>query len=364
MKIICNKKSLINSINNVLKAISSKTTLPILKCILINATDELTLLGNDGSQAIQSKNTETNIIEQGSICVDAKLFSEIVKKAPEEEIIIETKENIVHIKSGNAKFKVTGLETEEYPDLPEIEKEKCITINSEEFSDLINKTSFAVAIDEVKPVFTGELIEIENNTINMVALDGYRVAHGKVSVNFNDSVKIVVPSKTLNDISKIVNGLNEDINIYLKDNNILVECSEAIILSRLIEGEFIDYKKIFSNECTTKIFIDVNSLYSSLDRVMTLMKEGSLTPVKFQIKDTYMNIEAHTESGEIIDQVDIEMDGNEMEISFNPKYIIDILKVVEEDKISFEFTTNLSPCIVKDDLNKFRYLALPLRPKN
>ncbi len=256
MKITCDRDLLNKAINITIKAIDSKTTQQQLKCLLLKATnDKFTIVGNDLKLGIESFNIEANILAPGDILIDAKMLSEIVRKLPDGQVLIEVLEdNVVNISAHKSEFNVIGIEADEYPLLPEIEKINPLNINGALFSNLIDKTIFSIAKEEIKPVLTGELIECDGENLNIVAIDGFRVAHGKhVFDSPKQPIKVVVPGRSLNEISKIVSDIDEDIYIYKTEQHFIIESKNGIVVTRVLNGEFMEYNKIFPEECTTKI---------------------------------------------------------------------------------------------------------------
>lgn len=371
MYVNCSKENLIANINISLKAVSTKTTLPILECILLIANDKgFRLISNNLELGIETRNIESEIIEKGCVALEAKIFSDIIKSLPEEAVSIEvSNNNTTIIKSGKSEFKISGQKGEEFPLLPEIEKSTKIKINSINLKNMIRQTIFSVAQDETKPILTGELIEIKNEDFNIVAIDGFRVSFRKTNIeNVYKDINVVVPSKTLNEISKILsdkNNDNEKINIYFSDKHILFEINDCTIISRLLEGEFLKYEQIFTDEYTTQI--EVNRLFfiQGLERATLVSKEIKKNPVKLNIESNKLTITSNADFGTSYEEINIETEGENLEIAFNPKYLIDALKSIENDEIFIQFTSPLSPCIIKDIRdNNYKYLILPLKLKN
>lgn len=367
MKINCKKEILLNNINIVLKSVASRTTIPILECILLKADkDGFKLISNDLEVGIETINIESDIIEKGIVALEAKIFYDIIRNMPEGNITIEVKENNkTIIKNGKTEFKILGQNGNEFPTLNEIKREEKYSINSNILKNMIKQTKFSVSNDESKPILTGELIEIKEGYLNIVAIDGFRVSFRCTKVNKDfKNAEVVVPAKTLNEIIKILpDKENSIVNLYFNENNILFELENCIVVSRLLDGEFIKYEQIFTEDYNTKIKLNRVDLLSSLERASLISKDNKKTPVKLEITNNdNLIITSNTEFGTSYEEVFIELEGESLNIAFNPKYLIDALKVIEDDEITIQFMTSLSPCIIKGiDNNEYKYLILPLK---
>lgn len=367
MKFTCDKNTLINNINIVSKAVSSRTTLPILECILLSACEAgLKMTGNDLEMGIETSYVEAQIIEKGSIALEARLFSEIVKRLPDDGwVLIEVVEdNLVIIKCGKAEFKIMGLSGDEFPVIPSVERNNEYIINGHILRDMIRQTIFSVSLDESKPVLTGELFEIEENTLKLVAVDGFRVSfRSSLLEGDNDDISVVVPGKTLNEMSKILSP-DEDVKVslYFTDKHMLIQMDECTMVSRLLDGEFLKYKQILESDSATTLKIERLEFLRSLERASLISKETKKNPVKFDIERDIVKISSNTEMGTSYDELSVETDGDGLSIAFNPRYLIDALKAIDDDYIYMLFTTALSPCIIRGEEDcGYKYLVLPLR---
>lgn len=367
MRIKCSKEVLINNINIVLKSVSTKTTLPILECILLIADKEgFRLMSNDLELGIETSNIEAEIIEKGSVAVEAKIFFDIIKSLPNEDVYIEVDEkNVANITSGKTKFKILVQNGEEFPRVNIIKKEIKYTISASILKNMIRQTKFSVSNDESKPILTGELIEIKNGFFNLVAIDGFRISFRKIEMkNPYENTEVIVPAKALTEVSKILSDKEDSlVNIYLNENNILFELENCIILSRVLEGEYLRYEQIFVEDYTTKIEIVRQNFLSSLERASLTSKDNKKSPVRLDIKkDGNLIITSNTEFCESYEEVKIDIEGSELNIAFNPRYLIDALKVIDDEKIAIQFMTSLSPCIIKGiEDDSYKYLILPLK---
>ncbi|ONI43556.1 DNA polymerase III subunit beta [Candidatus Epulonipiscioides gigas] len=367
MKISCNQNILSQAINIVIKATPSKSTNPVLECILLNANNDIiTLIGNNLELGIK-KEIEGLIIENGTITLDAKLFYEIIRKMPPGEIAITSiNESQVTIVNEKSKFTLQALDYRQFPDLPIVPLEQSFTIMQHDLKDMIKQTIFSVAQDESRPVMTGEKFELENGNLNVVAVDGFRIAFRTLVIN-NKNLKLekVIPAKTLIEVAKILQNPNDnnlEINICFSDNHVLFDLVHTVVISRLLEGEFLKYKDIFSNDVETKILVKRIELLMGIERAALMSKESYKNPVKFSISENKFTITSNTEIGNSIEEVDVELTGIPIKIAFNPKYLIDALKNIDDEKIYINFLSKTAPAIIKSTTGEqYKYLILPIR---
>jgi len=365
MRITCTKTDLVKGVNTVMKAVSTKTTLPILECILLVAeADSFKLISNDLEVGIEST-VDATIKQNGQIALEAKIFSEIVKKLPDNIIEINTDQNnITTIKCEKSKFKITGQPGKEFPQLPDIEKNNKVVISQLTLKDMIRQTIFSIAVEETRQILTGELLEIKDNSLNIVSVDGYRVSLRKAPLsNENEQIRVVVPGKTLGEINKILSTeLEKDAILYFADNHILFDLGESIVVSRLLEGEFLKYEQTFSSDYKTMITVNKKEFLMSIERAALISREGKKNPVRIEIENDTMIITSNTELGTSYEEVKINLEGEDIVIAFNPKYLIDALKSIDEDEIKIQFSSALTPCILQPtEGDAFKYLILPIR---
>ncbi len=364
MKLICKKSDLITGINIVMKAVSSKTTMSILECILIDATEGIIkFTANDMELGIETT-VQGEIAEAGSIAIDAKIFSEIVRKLPDNDVTIEVKdESTANITCENAKFNILIKSAEDFSYLPVIEKKDKITISQFSLKEIIRQTSFAINDAEKNKLLTGELFEVNGSKLKVVALDKFRIAIRNIELKENyGNYEVLVPGKSLNEISKILNGgVDDDVNIYFTSNHILFEFDNTIVVSRLIEStNFFDTDKMISNDYKTRITINKKEMADCIDRATLLIKEGDKKPVFLSMKDTEMELTINTFIGSMDESIPITKDGDDLLISFNPKFLIDILKVLDQEEVSMFFTNPKAPCFIKDEEGSYIYIVLPV----
>ncbi len=368
MKFKCSREKLLNGINIVSKIVPARTTMPILECILVTADDTgIKLMANDTEIGIETSAIEADIEETGTFAFESKIFSEIIRSLPSNEVSLETDEKfLTKIKSGNSEFKIMGFNGNDFPPLPTVEKENKFEIEESKLKNIIKRTIFSVAAESSKIVLTGELLKIKNSSLEAVAIDGYRISYRtcKVGENSNDN-EAIVPAKALNELSRILTDKGDGrISVYYTKNHIVFETESLIMVSRLIEGEFLKYEQIFANENTTSIEINTEEFLSAIERASLFSKENKKSPVKFNITPERLIITSNTELGESYDELDIVHEGESLEIAFNPRYLTEALKAVEDDKVQVQFMSNLSPCIIKPIKGEnYKYLILPLRIK-
>ncbi|MFI3230632.1 MAG: DNA polymerase III subunit beta [bacterium] len=371
MIITCNKQVLLNNINIVMKSVATRTTMPILECILIVADrDGLRLIANDLELGIETANISAEIIELGSVALKANIFADIVRNMPSEDVTINVDHNYFATITGNkTEFTIAGQHGDEFPQINKIQKDNKYTIKSRVFSNMIKQTKFSVSLDETKPILTGELLEIKNEQFNIVAADYSRVSFRKsfVELEHNQDLNhmdVVVPARTLTEIIKILPDKGDDLlNIYFNENHVLFEIESCIIVSRLLEGDFLKYEPIFTEDHTTKIKISKLELLDSLKRAVLVTRDSKKTVVKLDINsDETLIITASAELGNSKEELRVDLQGAPLSISFNTKYLIDALRVIDDEMIFIQFMSPLSPCIIKPvETDEFKYLILPLK---
>lgn len=363
MKIICSKSNLAKGVNTVYKAVPSKTTMPILECILIDATNDIIrLTANDMELGIQT-DVEGEIIDRGMIAIDARIFSEIVRKLPDNDVVIETKENLqTTITCEKAKFDLSGKLGEEFSYLPIIEKDESIEISQFTLKEMIRQTIFSIADTESNKLMTGELFEIKNNVLRVISLDGHRISIRKMELK--DEVgdkKLIVPGKTLIEVSKILSGEAESmVNISYTSNHIVFEFDNTVVVSRLIEGEYFKVDQMLSNDYETKVRINKKELLSSIDRATLLVKEGDKKPIIINIGDEVMELKIKSQIGSMDEEIYISKEGKDLLIGFNPKFLIDALRVIDNEEVVLYLMNAKAPCFIKDDEESYIYLILPV----
>ena len=363
MKLICSKANLLCGVNIVSKAVPTRTTMAILECILIDASaNEIKLMANDMELGIETK-IEGEIAERGVIALDAKIFSEIVRKLPDSDATIETDSSFkTVITCEKAKFNIVGKSGDDFSYIPYVEKNESIVLSQYTLKEVIRETIFSIADNDNNKLMTGELFEIEDNNLKVVSLDGHRISIRYIEMkNHYDKRKVIVPGKTLQEISKIIPGaVDEDVIIYLTDNHIVFDFDSTTVVSRLIEGEYFKIDQMLSSDYETKVRINKKELLECIDRATLLVKEGDKKPIIMNITDGNMELKINSFIGSMNEDIDIEKDGKDIMIGFNPKFFIDALRVIDEEDVNLYMVNPKAPCFIKDDEGKFIYLILPV----
>ncbi len=363
MKLICSKSNLLHGVNIVSKAVPTRTTMAILECILIDASaNEIKLTANDMELGIETK-IEGEIAERGVIALDAKIFSEIVRKLPDSDVTIETDASFkITITCEKAKFNIVGKSGDDFSYIPYIERNEPIVMSQFTLKEVIRQTIFSIADNDNNKLMTGELFEIEENDLKVVSLDGHRISIRNIGLKNNYShKKVVVPGKTLQEVSKILPGSAEDeVSIFLTDNHIVFEFENTTVVSRLIEGEYFKIGQMLSSDYETKVKINKRELLDCIDRATLLVKEGDKKPIIMNITDGTMELKINSFIGSMNEDIDIAKEGKDILIGFNPKFFIDALRVIDEEEVTLYMVNPKAPCFIKDDEGTFIYLILPV----
>ena len=363
MKLIFTKSSLNKAVGIVMKAVPTRTTMSILECILIDAsTNEIKFTANDMELGIETI-VEGEIIEKGKVAIDAKIFSEIVRKLPDNDITIETDDNYTStITCEKSKFNIAGKSGDDFSYLPVIIKEKSISLSQFTLKETINQTIFCTSPNDNNKMMTGELFEVKDNVLKVVGLDGHRIAIRNINLSGNaDDVKVVVPGKTLNEISKILSSDAESVvNIYFTNNHILFEFDNTMVVSRLIEGEYFKINQMLSSDYETKVVINKKEFLDSIDRANLLIREGDKKPIIINITDGSLEVKVQSAIGSLNEDIDINKEGKDIMIGFNPKYLIDALRVIDDETVDIYLVNPKAPCFIRDKEENYIYLILPV----
>lgn len=363
MKISCSKEVLMNGINIVSKAVSTKSAMSTLQCILIESSlSEIHLIANDIELGIETV-IEGNIIEAGKIALDAKLLSDIVRKLPNSEILIETNASYqANIRCERSKFNIPGTSGDDFNYLPEVEKNKYISLSQFTLKEVIHQTIFSISDQENTKIMTGELFEVNDNILKVVSLDGHRISIRKVELKESfEGMKVIVPGKTLNEISKILTGGAEDeIRLYVTDKHILFEFENTKVVSRLLEGDFYKIDQMLSNDYETKFIINKKEFLDCIDRASLFIKESDKKPIIMDIENANIYLKIDSSLGSMNEEIEIKKEGKDLKIGFNPKFLMDALRVIDDEEISIYMVNAKSPCFIRNDDNSYIYLILPV----
>ena len=363
MKIRCQKSDIVKGVSIVSKAVPSKTTMPILECILIDATTNIIkLTANDMELGIETV-IEGEIDKKGMVAIDARIFSDIVRKLPDNEVIIETDSNYqTLIKCEKAKFNISAKPGDDFSYLPYIERDEPIVLSQFTLKEVIRQTIFSIADNDSNKLMSGELFEINENSLKVVSLDGHRISIRNIELkNSYPLRKVVVPGKTLIEVSKILSGeADRDVSLYFTNNHIVFEFDNTVVVSRLIEGEYFKIAQMLSNDFETKVHVNKKELLSCIDRATLLVKEGDKKPIIINIQDGNMALKIKSQLGTMDEDIMIEKDGKDLLIGFNPKFLIDALRVIDDEEVDLYFMNAKAPCIIRDGEESYIYLILPV----
>jgi DNA polymerase-3 subunit beta len=371
MKIVCYKDKILKAINSVVKGVASKTTMPILEGILIQTNDnEIKLTTYDLEIGIEYI-MECEVKEQGNTVVNAIMFSEIIRKLPDTEIYISLNDqNLLEIECEGSLYKLATMNSEEFPELPKIEIENSIEIDQNILKNMIRKTIFAVSNDESRPIFTGCLFEVENNKLSLVAVDGFRLALRTIYLNKqSNNFKAVIPGKTLNEVNKIISDSFESVKIGVSKNQALFEMDNCKIVTRILDGEFLNYKNVIPNNWETRIKVNKNNIQNSFERISLIsssaVEKEKKYPVKVEVDIGKVIISCTNQTGDAKEELYVSTEGKNLEAGFNPKYFLDSLKAIDDEEVFLEFGSSISPCLVKSiENNDYTYMILPIRLKD
>ncbi len=363
MKFVCKKSDLLKGVNIVLKAVPSKTTMSILECILIDAsTGKIKMTANDMELGIETV-IEGDIQEKGIIAIDAKIFSEIVRKLPDNDVTIETDANFqMLICCEKARFSIAGKSGEDFSYLPYIEKAEPVVVSQFSLREVIKQTIFSISDNESNKMMTGELFEISGSHLKVVSLDGHRVSIRNLELKEEyQPRKVIVPGKTLIEVSKILSGeLDALVNLFFTKNHIVFEFDETTVVSRLIEGEYFRIEQMLSTDYETKVKVNKKELLNCIDRATLLIRESDKKPIIIQIEDGEMRLKLTSGVGSMNEEIVIEKEGKDILIGFNPKFLIDALRVIDDEMVTLYLVNPKAPCFIRDEKESYIYLILPV----
>ena len=371
MKVICEKEKILKGISSVINGVASKTTMPILEGILIQTNDnELKLTSYDLEIGIEYI-LEAQIEEQGNTVVNAIMFSEIIKRLPSSEIKLTiNSNNLLEIECEGSLYKLATMNPDEFPELPKINVDNSIEIEQTVLKNMIRKTIFAVSTEENRPIFTGCLFEVENNNLNVVAVDGYRLAIKKTELSkMPNSFSSVIPGKTLNEVNKIISDSFDMVKIGISRNQALFEMENCKIVTRLLDGEFLKYSNTIPQNWETRIRVNKNNIQNCFERILLIssstIEREKKYPVKVNIEVGKVTISCANQTGDAKEEIFVDTEGKELEIGFNPRFFLDAFKAIDDEEVYIEFGTNRSPCIIKPiEGNDYLYMILPIKMKD
>ncbi len=365
MKFYCVKTDLLEAVTAVQRAVSNKNIFTVLEGILINATeDSIILRGNDMEKGIEYK--IAGVIEtEGSVIVNSRIFGDIARKMPSGDIGITADENYdVKIDSGKIHMDIKGMDPEGFPPIPEVEKENCIEIDQEFLREMIRQVIFSVGSDDSKPIFKGALMESEENTLNMVSLDGYRMSIRRESLlGTKPGMNVVVPGKALAEVMRLLKDDDAKVGIYYENSQIMFDMGNCKLVSNLLQGEYLNYRSIYqSQKFETEMVIEKERILESIDRAMLVITEDRKSPVTMDIGDDEIVINSKTEIGTVTERISIEKTGQDIRVAFNPRFLLDVFKNINNESVKISFSGQDGPCLIEPvNGEEFMYVVLPVR---
>ena len=366
MKFSCEKALLSAAVAVTSRAVAVKSSIPAMEGILIEAGNQLRLTGYNLETGIQAT-VPAEVKEKGSLVLSARLFGEIVRKMPDDMVVFSSNGYMVNVKCGLSEFNILGTDPEEFPELPSVDQVNAITLSQSTMRSMISQTLFAVSDNESRPVHTGSLFDLEGDTLNVVSVDGYRLALRKEKVESKKGItdcSFVVPGSALSEVEKICSG-EDSITITQGARHIMFQAGDIVLVCRRLEGEFLPYKNAIPRNNSIKVECDTRALASSIDRVSLIISEKLKSPLRCVFGDGLVSITTKTAIGDASDQCVIRGDGQNLEIGFNNKYLMDALKNAPADKLRLEFTSGVAPCVIlpAEGEENFVYMVLPVRLK-
>ena len=366
MKFSCEKALLSAAVSVASRAVAAKSSIPAMEGILIEAEETLRLTGYNLETGIQTT-LPAEILEKGSLVLSARLFGEIVRKMPDDVVVFTSREYTVNIKCGMSEFNILGTDPEEFPELPGVDQQNSLTIGQPVLRSMISQTIFAVSDNESRPVHTGSLFEVDETGLTVVSVDGYRLAlrHEAVEEKTGaDRFSFVVPRAALSEAEKICSG-EESVTVVQGARHVMFQTGDTVLVCRLLEGDFLAYRKAIPRENSIKVEVETRALLSSIDRVSLIISEKLKTPLRCVFGDGMVSITTRTPIGDASDQCAISGTGNGLEIGFNNRFLMPVLKAAPADRLRLEFTSGLAPCVIlpAEGEENFTYMVMPVRLK-
>ncbi len=367
MKFSCEKTLLLSAISTAARAVSSKSTIPALEGILLEAGSELRLTGYNLETGIRTS-VSAEVEKTGTLVLSARLFGDIVRKLPDDMVVVTSDNYMVNIKCGMSEFNILGTDAESFPELPAVEYQQSFTLTQEDLKSILSQTLFAVSDNESRPIHTGALFEVGEKEVTVVAVDGYRLALRRAPIseqNKKEPFSFVVPGAALSEVEKICSDNDELAFIYQGDRHIMFKLGGTVLISRRLEGEFLAWRQAIPRNSTIQVEGDAHSLLTSIDRVSLIINDKLKSPLRCVFDDDVLKISTRTANGDAADQCPISGSGGGLEIGFNYRYLIDALKAAPADRVRMELSTGVSPCVIvpaEGDEN-FLYMVLPVRLK-
>ena len=368
MRFTCEKSMLVTGLNITGRTVAQKSALSAIEGILCQAADGLSLTGYNMETAITYR-IDAEVSDPGSCILPAKLFGDIIRRLPEGPVTVVVDDNFkVSIRAGYASFTISAEGADDYPELPDVGSGRSIRIPQSALKELISGTIFAVSENQGRPIHTGVKFEVEDDKVSAIAVDGFRLArrtyHAEEATG--RTLSFVVPAQGLKEVEKILQDSDEDVAFTLGSKHILFQIGEATLICRLLEGDFLDWRRVVPTNCPVKLVANVGELASSIERVGLIVSEKYKSPVRCVFSDQVLLLRTNTTIGAAEDRCSIAGDGKELEIGFNVRYLADALRAIPSEEVTLELTNGLSPIVMTpvDDKKDYSYMVLPVRIKN
>ena len=367
LKFSCEKALLQLAVNTASRTVATKSSIPALEGLLLEGTEVLTLSGYNMQTGIRTR-LEADIREGGRIVLNSRLFGDIIRKMPDDVIVFSADEKyMVTLTCGDTRFEILGLSADDYPEMPEVDDEYTFTMQQGILKAMINQTSFAVSTNENRPIHTGSLFEVGIDGVTVVSVDGFRLAlrREKIEKLEGGAFRFVCPGSALNEVEKICEDSEEPVTVILGKRHIMFKTGTTQLICRKLEGEFLDYKNAIPRNNPIRLTVDTKVMLSRLDRVSVVISEKLKSPVRCQMGNSSVVLSAKTGNGEAVDVCPVEGDGQELEIGFNNRYLMDALRYAPAEQVVMELNTGISPCVMTpvDGSDSFLYMVLPVRLK-
>ena len=366
MKFTCEKNQLVSAISVASRTVAQKSAISGLEGILVRAGVKVMLTGYNLETGI-TVSLDANIQETGACIMPARLFFDIIRKLPDDTVSIQVDDNFkVSIKGGISSFTITALSADDYPELPDVDSEKGIRVPQCELKAMISGTIFAVSENQARPIHTGILFEVDNDSITSVAVDGYRLALRRYlpEESLERTLKFVAPAAALKEVEKILGDTEDPATFYPGSRHILFTIGDATLVCRILEGEFLDWRRVLPQNNPVKLVGNVSRLTDSIERVGLVISEKLKSPVRCKFGDNSAEFRTISTIGEAYDVCPIAGDGKDLEIGFNCKYLLDALRAVPDSECTLEMINGLSPIVLNPtEGNRYSYMVLPVRLK-
>lgn len=362
MKFKADKAELLSGINKVIRSVPNRSTLSILECILIKADSTgLTLTANDMETAIQT-HVDADVQEDGLIAVEARLFHEIIRKMPDREIKFASDEKFaIRLTAGKSKFSIGGRDGREFTGIPDIGDADNYAVPQGLLKEMVQTTIFAADASGTDRIMNGEFIEIKDGILSVTALDGHRIARRRANINAENNISAIIPSKALNDVSRLLVDDEGSVIILFSKNHVSFQFGETIMVVRLVNGNYFDIDRMISFDSTTEITVDRNQIISCMERALLFTKEGNPKPVVLDAADEEIRFSIRSNMGDMSEILEAKKDGADLTIGFNPKFMLDALKAVPDEVIKMRMINEKSPCFISDDDETYLFLVLPVK---